>query len=489
VHVLQNSEEVKKNNSIYITSFFEGAAVMATELCGSKLISPYFGSSLYVWASVIAITLGSLAAGYFFGGRLSLKENKVQVLRLILALSAVYMGFMPIITNAFAPIALGFSLVTAVVLSSILLLVLPMFLMGAASPIIISIQTENSNESGRISGLVYSISTVGGIISTFLCGFYFIPGFGISTTLIIFSSLLLLSLFLILQKKSPFKILVFLLVLIILGFTNKTPLKNCIYERDGMLGKLNVIEDTMNGRVIRKLLVNNVVQSEMDLQTKNSVSQYVAILDSNIAPGYQKTAMVLGLGGGLTSNLLVKKGFTVVGVELDGRIIAAAYKYFDLNKKVYTVCDDARHFINIFSEKYSVILVDLFKAEEQPSHVLTVESLKKIKEILAPGGQIIINWHGYTEGERGLGTSVLLNTLKSSGFNYKIAAASEKEDERNLVIFAGIKIPILKHFELDPKVQPTELVNSDDHPVLEKYNALANQSWRKNYILYYYSGY
>lgn len=192
---------MKKSNSIYVISFFEGAAVMATELCGSKLISPCFGSSLYVWASVIAITLGSLAAGYFYGGKLSLKENRIQILRLVLALAAVYMGLMPILTNAFASIALSASLVIAVVVASVLLLVLPMFLMGAASPIIISIQTENNNESGRVSGLVYSISTVGGIISTFLCGFYFIPEFGISTTLIIFASLLAASLLLMLQKK------------------------------------------------------------------------------------------------------------------------------------------------------------------------------------------------------------------------------------------------------------------------------------------------
>lgn len=461
---------------------------MATELCGSKLISPYFGSSLYVWASVIAVTLGSLALGYFYGGRLSVKDNKIRVLRLILAISAVYMGFMPLITNSFAGIAIGLSLLVAVVIASILLLVLPMFFMGAASPIIISIQTESGNGSGRVSGLVYSISTVGGIISTFLCGFYFIPAFGISTTLIVFGSLLLLSLLLILEKKSPFKVLVFLLILIILGFTNKTPLKNCIYEKDGILGKLNVIDDTIENRVIRKLLVNNTVQSEMDLQTKKSVSRYIAVLDSNIVSA-DKKALVLGLGGGLTSNLLLKKGYNVTGVELDQRIITIAFDYFDLSKKVSDVCDDARHFINLSNEKYDLILVDIFRAEEQPSHVLTIESLENIKKILVPDGQLIINWHGYVEGERGLGTSILLNTLKSSGFNYKIAAASEKEDERNLLIFAGIKEPVIKQFEVKPGIQSTDLVNSDRQPVLEKYNALANQSWRKNYILYYYSGY
>ncbi len=461
---------------------------MATELCGSKLISPYFGSSLYVWASVIAITLGSLAAGYFYGGRLSLREEKIRILALILLGSAAYMGFMPLITNVFASVALGLPLLAAVVVSCMVILVLPMFLMGAASPIIISVQTEEHNESGRVSGLVYSISTLGGIISTFICGFWLIPMFGVSATLIVFAILLALSLILLSQKKNHFNILIVLTGLSVLGFTNKTPLKNCIYEKDGMLGKLNVIDDTINGKIIRKLLVNNVVQSEMDLQTKNSVSQYVSILDSNIVSGSQKNALVLGLGGGLTSDLLVKKGYTVVGVELDQRIIDIGYNYFDLSKTVNTVCDDARHYINLSTGQYSIILIDIFKAEEQPSHVLTSESLKKIKKMLEPKAQLIINWHGYVEGERGLGTAILLNTLKGSGFNYKMAAMSDKEDERNLVIFASLSEPIVRQFEVKPPIQITTLVNSDNHPVLEKYNALANQSWRKNYILYYYSG-
>ncbi len=49
-------------------SFIEGAVVMAAELCGAKLLAPVFGSSLYVWASVMGITLAALALGYFLEG-------------------------------------------------------------------------------------------------------------------------------------------------------------------------------------------------------------------------------------------------------------------------------------------------------------------------------------------------------------------------------------------------------------------------------------
>lgn len=47
---------------------------MAYELISSKLIAPYFGTSLYVWTAVFIYTLGGLAVGYYLGGKLSLKD-------------------------------------------------------------------------------------------------------------------------------------------------------------------------------------------------------------------------------------------------------------------------------------------------------------------------------------------------------------------------------------------------------------------------------
>ncbi len=481
-----------KQNKIYIISFFEGAAVMATELCGSKLISPYFGSSLYVWAAVIAVTLGSLAAGYFYGGKLSLKENKVKILLTFLLVAAVYMACMPVISGAFATIAINFSLLTAVVIASVVLLLLPMLLMGAASPIIISIQSDDKGDSGNVSGIVYGISTVGGIFATFLSGFYLIPAFGIIVTLLFFAGALTASLFLLSQKKSSISIILVLAAVIFLG-SKKAPLnKNCIYEKDGMLGKIDVLQyeqEIIGAGMIntRKLLVNDIVQTEMDLRTGRSLSAYVGIISENIDTTQNKNALVLGLGGGVTSNMLMGMGYKVSGVELDERIIDVAKKYFDLNKGVETFCDDARHFINLNRNKYDIILADLFKAEEQPVHVLTVESLVQVKNMLNPGGRLIVNWHGYSSGKRGMGTAVLLNTLKESGFTYKVATYSEIEDSRNLVIFASKEEDLSVKHEVVLKLPVTTEVNTDNRPLIEKYNASANSAWRNNYIQYYYS--
>ena len=56
---------------LYLLSFLEGGSVMVCELVGAKMLAPVFGTSLYVWAAVLGITLGGLMSGYFFGGILS----------------------------------------------------------------------------------------------------------------------------------------------------------------------------------------------------------------------------------------------------------------------------------------------------------------------------------------------------------------------------------------------------------------------------------
>ncbi|MGZ3931074.1 MAG: fused MFS/spermidine synthase [Bacteroidia bacterium] len=462
---------------------------MATELCGTKLISPYFGSSLYVWSAVIAVTLGSLAAGYFYGGRLSLRENRPKIVFAILLLSSLYMGFMPLLSGLLKLFAVGLPLIPAVTISALLLLFAPMFFMGATSPLIISLQTAEAASSGKVSGLVYSISTTGGIIATFLSGFFLIPFFGLQVTLTVFAVLLLASLLFLQGSKNNIRAGSVFLALLFLGFRQAPLAGNCIYEKDGLLGKLDVLDDTIpqsdSQQVIRKLLVNHVVQTEMDLRTRQSVSDYVKILDANIVPS-SGNALVLGLGGGLTSNLFAAKGYKVTGVEFDDRIIQLAKTYFFLDPSVKTYCDDARHFINGSSGQYAYILIDVFKAEEQPAHVVTVESLQKLKQLLGFTGVLVINWHGYSSGEKGKGTAILINTLTNAGFNYKIAAMSDQEDYRNLVVFASPSVVNLSRYERPQRLEPTELLNKDQHPVLEAYNALANQAWRKNYIRYYY---
>jgi len=482
-----------KQNRFLLISFVEGASVMAAEISGARILAPFFGSSLHVWSSVMAITLAGLASGYFLGGRLSRKGNRERILLYVLIAAAcclcsmTFMGRVFFLTGSYLP------LIPAVVVSVFLLLFPAMLCMGATSPLIISILTKELKESGANSGKIYAVSTAGGILATFLCGFYLLPVFGVSATLIGFAAgMALVSLLLFIRPYPRTPVVMLLVVCGIMAYSFVKAPKNpyLVYEEEGILGRLEVREEPSRADdrvMIRKLLINTIVQTEMNTETKASVSEYVRLLESNLPYFPRGKALVLGLGGGVVSTMLATKGYSVTGVEFDQRIIDMAKRFFYLDASVTTVCDDARHYINTAPGKWNVVLFDIFKAEEQPAHVITKQSLDRLKNILDSNAVVLINTHGYLNGTKGLGTQCLLATLKQAGFFIKICASSEDEAYRNLLIVASLK-PFVGglHNEVYPWIISDDgVINEDDKPVMELLNAAANQEWRSNYIRNY----
>jgi spermidine synthase len=474
---------------LLILSFIEGAAVMAAELCGAKLLAPIFGSSLYVWASVMGITLAALAIGYFFGGLISEKsaEPKKKLFQ-ILIIASLLLLLMPVTSYYLIPRISYLSFLPAVVISTIALLFFPVFLLGVSSPLFIVLQIKQNLSPGKASGTVYAISTLGGIFATFLSGFYLIPGIGLNITLLIFGGTLFLSSILVFKLFKVTQALIFILFLYLnLQFSFKKI--NQFMVADSLLGHLEVENFVSNKQEVRLLKINSIIQTEMGVITKRSVSGYIALLDTLVQPiAPSGNALVLGLGGGLSANLLIEKKYKVTGVEFDERIIEASKKYFYLDPSVSAVCEDARYYLNHCDETFDLVLFDVFKAEEQPGHILTMESLEQLKKNLKPDAKVYVNWHGYTNKILGRGTSILYNTLVKSGFYVAMYCLSKDENHRNIVFAASLKNNLngtKSKYQLKEELAAVNLVNTDDKPVLEKYNAGANKAWRTNYLRYY----
>lgn len=472
---------------LLLLSFLEGAAVMAAELCGAKLLAPVFGSSLFVWASVMGVTLAALALGYFYGGWITERsQDRRKTLSRILNAASLCVLLMPLISYYLIPRISYLPFLPGVLCSTTLLLFFPVFLLGASSPLFILIQTTNQDEAGKVSGTVYAVSTAGGILATFLCGFFLIPAIGLNASLFIFGGVLFVFNLLVFNFFKP-GTLFLVLALAYLNLQFSLRKNNALMSSDSILGHLEVKDIVSTGKESYRILtVNDIVQTEMSLKDKHSVSAYVNLLDSLIPiTATVKPALVLGLGGGLTANLLQKKGYATDGVEFDERIIEAARNYFYLDTAVRSYDEDARYFLNTSKKKYAVVLVDVFKAEEQPSHVITLESLNQLKENLTEDALLFINWHGYTSGQNGMGTRILYNTLQKSGFTIKLCSVSSNENYRNVIFVASLNQLKELPFELHEPLASTRLVNTDNRPLLEKYNARVNKTWRLNYLRYY----
>src|SRR5437588_2743126 len=180
--------------------FVAGAASLAVELAASRLLAPYFGTSLFVWANLIGLILLYLTIGYFLGGRIADRYPRPVVLygltsTAALLISAIPPLSRPILTwsqSAFATYSI--SVFYGSLVAVILLFALPMILLGCVSPFAIRLSVERVGKSGRTAGQLYAISTAGSILGTFLPVLWLIPNIGTYRTFFVFAvSLLLVS--------------------------------------------------------------------------------------------------------------------------------------------------------------------------------------------------------------------------------------------------------------------------------------------------------
>src|SRR5207245_8679091 len=80
---------------IYAVAFVTGTIIMSFEMLGSRYLNPYFGSSIYTWASLISTVLLALTAGYFAGGTLADRTASPRVLAFTVMIGSLYLLVLP----------------------------------------------------------------------------------------------------------------------------------------------------------------------------------------------------------------------------------------------------------------------------------------------------------------------------------------------------------------------------------------------------------
>lgn len=180
------------NASLLIIAFVEGGIVMAGEIMGGSLLSSAYGTSVYLWAGILGVSLAGLASGYFLSAKLT-EELSLNRLYLILAGIAIFSGLIPLFNTYLIPLTSGLEIRISILIGCFLLLFPLMLCCGIVSPYIIQIISINNSMAGKISGLVYSISTFGGIFFTYICSFVLMPSIGIRKSFYLMALLVLIS--------------------------------------------------------------------------------------------------------------------------------------------------------------------------------------------------------------------------------------------------------------------------------------------------------
>ncbi len=179
--------------TIYLLAFVGGFVIMSLELLGGRVLAPYFGSSIYVWGSIITVFMLSLSLGYLFGGRLSLRDPSLKRFGTIFVAAAVFLY--PLVYFSEALMVWIFQMVEdpryGSLLASGVLFIVPTIILGMISPYSVRLLVESAHEAGQVAGKLYFVSTMGSALGTLATSFYFVLWFEINTILTLLTAALL----------------------------------------------------------------------------------------------------------------------------------------------------------------------------------------------------------------------------------------------------------------------------------------------------------
>ena len=179
---------------IYLLAFVGGFVIMSLELLGGRVLAPYFGSSIYVWGSIITIFMLSLSIGYLFGGKLSLHHPSLRRFGFIFLIAAALMY--PLVYFAEPVMNQVFQMIEdpryGSLIASAILFIVPTIFLGMISPYSVRLLVESTHQSGQIAGRLYFFSTLGSALGTLATSFYFVLWFEINTILTLLTATLLL---------------------------------------------------------------------------------------------------------------------------------------------------------------------------------------------------------------------------------------------------------------------------------------------------------
>lgn len=465
-----------------VTALLCGALIMVIEVLGSRVIGPFFGVSIFVWTSLITVTMIALAAGYAIGGRVADRRDNPDTLYGLIIASGVLTLAIPLLKGPVLKSCMALGLRGGAFVSSLILFGPPLLLLGCVSPYLIRIAAREVKNIGRVVGTFYAISTVGSVIGTVLTGFYLIAWLGVNQIFFAVGiALVLLGLvyFVFWRKKmTPLLVLLLLPLTLTSEASISKNLKNgmqveLIKKMEGYYGSKKVIEYRDWKIHHRELLIDGLIQGGVDMKTGESIYGYPYVLGSVpqlIKPG-GKRCLVIGLGAGIIPAFYDKNGIVTDVVDIDPDIDQLARDYFNFRTTGRVIIEDARFYLKESRETYDYVLLDVFNGDTTPSHLLSLEAFRLMRERLTSDGVLAVNLMGSLEQDNFMTASVIrtLRQVFPQVDIYPNFDPQGKDKTGNISIFAHANKP----FSI-----PQDFFSQMDINYWAKYKIVKLPQWR-----------
>lgn len=411
---LTPQEAVRSIPILRLVVFVGGFSSIAVELTASRLIAPYFGSSTFIWATIIGMTLTFLAIGYTLGGRIADRWPYPRLLYSLTATAAIVIGLVPSLAQPILSASLSAFAVYDVgafygaLIAVMLLLAVPVTMLGFVSPFAIRLRMASVTKAGMTAGNTYTLSTIGSIAGSFVPVIFLIPLLGTNQTFTTISLVLLITSvigLLLLRAVVPALILAALFALVPLAAAvsaaetiRPAERGQILEERESSYNYIQVVED--QGRVFLVLNEGHAIHSIYDpgqLLTGGPWDYFMVapLFTDRAASAAPENAMLIGLAGGTVARQLTAAygPIPIDGVEIDPEIAEVGEEFFGLNEleNVNVIVADGRYALKTADTTYDLIGIDAYRQPYIPFQLTTREFFSEVADHLTPDGVAVVN--------------------------------------------------------------------------------------------------
>jgi spermidine synthase len=468
------------------TLLVSGAAVMVIEILGTRILSPYYGLGVQVWAALITVTLISLAVGYWVGGMLADRHPSPALFHGMLVLAGLTTLAMRTVAS---PVTAAFASmgIEAGALASALVIFGPaLFLLGTMTPFACRLHPGRTTRTGSTVGRLYAVSTVGSVIGALLAGFILIPHWPVSR---IFQATAILlgitgAIGLIVARR---RIGIIAAIVALLGFI---PIEGAA---SAAIFGVTVVRDeqtfysrvqTVDADGQRWLMMDGLVHTHISLVTPDDAIQCEYVRCAELVPAVRPGArrfLSIGCGGGAMLRLLEGKGRTFDVIDVDPTVIRTAREDFgaDVTGATFHV-GDGRMFVRN-GGTWDAVLLDVVSTEVMPEHLSSVEFLLELKSHLTPDGVVLMNSVGRPDGRV---LDSFGRTMRSA-FTHVLAFTAHLDERSTNVLWLASDEPLTLPEDLRQAYEwrayetgDTGVILTDDYNPVNHWNAALGRELR-----------
>lgn len=377
---------------------------MVLEILGTRIIAPYFGTTLYVWTALIVITLLALALGYFFGGRLADKKPVWKIFYSLFFIVSILFLLIPLVDGFILDITSSLGIMWGPLVAALLLFFLPLSMLGMITPFAVRLRTKVVENVGKRVGNFYAISTVGSIVGALAVAYCLIPNFKISVILYGSAGVLFLvsAIWFIFNKKGTIATISVLLVgilLVIMQPAEKAE-ANVLEHVQSFYGDITV---EIISTDLTCILVNNIPEICYNPDIDGSAMPYTKVMATGLDRiDNPEKVLIIGDGGGLTVHEILKKYSPSIDVvDIDKHIFELGKKYLGFidRSNVEKIVADGRSYLHQSDTTYDAILIDLLLGSSLVPNFYSQESFQLAQSKLNKGGILVVNSYGFNRGE------------------------------------------------------------------------------------------